>query len=77
MFSGEIRKLLVKVISSWQVIAATSVLIVYFYLVTFVARSYRKKRPRKPPKPKAKAAAAETPEATVTDDLGLEESPKK
>ena len=76
MFSGGLRELLVKVISSWQVLVATSVLIVYFYLITFVARAYHKKRPRKPPKPKAKKGAAEPQEATVTDDLGLEESPK-
>lgn len=74
MFNGEIRSLLVQVISSWQVLAVTVVLVIYFSLVNYVARVYYR-RPRGPIiYPKAKA---ETPEAhinTETDDLELEEN---
>ncbi|MCL2319051.1 MAG: hypothetical protein FWC45_03120 [Treponema sp.] len=77
MFSGEIKELLVQVITSWQVLAVTGVLIVYIFLVNFVARVYHR-RPRRAPLPKVKA---ETPDAQATsavtpsdsDDLGLEE----
>ena len=77
MFSDEVRKLLVEVVSSWQVIAVTVALIAYFYLINYVARLYRKKRPRRPIMPKIKPEATETPPEAVSDDLGLEEAPKK
>ncbi|MCL2601240.1 MAG: hypothetical protein FWD91_00345 [Treponema sp.] len=77
MFSEEIRTLLVQVITSWQVIAVTVVLILYISLLNYATnnghnagRSFGAKRKKK--SSKAKLAAA--PEV-VSDDsgLGLEE----
>jgi flagellar biosynthesis/type III secretory pathway M-ring protein FliF/YscJ len=78
MFSPETIALLIAVISSWQVIAITIVIVLYFLLVTYVARLYRRPRamsarPSKPhKKEKAAPAPAETPEAAADDELGLE-----
>jgi hypothetical protein len=79
MFSEELKTLLLKVITSWQVIAVTVVLIFYFMLVNYVARLRRRSRPaprefglrgeKKSPK---SGDAAET-EVAETDDLGIEE----
>ena len=74
--------LLAQVITSWQVIAVTVVLVAYLFLVFHAARSYR--RPRLVPKEKKvrrkKAAAPDGPEevassgSSVNDELGLEEA---
>ena len=78
MFNEEIRRLLVQVITSWQVLAVTGVLIVYIFLVNFVARVYHR-RPGQPSRPKVKTKAAEAPAPasapapTDSDELGLEE----
>ena len=45
MFSSEIRNLLIQVITSWQVLAVTGVLVVYVFLVNYVAKLYRHRRP--------------------------------
>jgi len=63
MISKELIDLLVQVITSWQVIFITVVLIFYFFLVFYVARLYRK--PRTPslfstPRPPAKKRAPKT-----------------
>jgi len=80
MFNEEVRRMLVQVISSWQVLAATVVLVLYVFLVNYVARLYR--RPGRPrrfslplPKRKRKAAAAEASPITPSenDELDLEE----
>jgi len=82
MFNSEIRKLLVQVISSWQVLAVTGVLVVYISLVNHVARIYHKRRrstslPKlKIKKEKAKeeaAASGAAPAAPESEDLVLEE----
>jgi len=61
MFSKELTELFIQVIESWQVIAVTIALVVYMYLVGYVARRYHrphsvsKSKPRKvkpPPAPK-------------------------
>ena len=44
MFSEELMSLLLKVISSWQVIAITVFIALYIYLVSFVAQVYRRSR---------------------------------
>jgi len=81
MFSEEIKRLLAEVITSWQVLAVTVVIIIYIFLVNYVARTYY--RPRRFSMPKRKKrkssdAAAPVPEAVSGDDeLGLEEAPKK
>jgi hypothetical protein len=78
MLSKEIREMLIRVISSWQVIAASLVVILYFFLVNYVARlSYRRRRPPRDvntPKGKKSAPAQEAFSAEDTnDELGLEE----
>ena len=42
MFSEELRKLLIQVISSWQVLVVTVVLVLYVFLVNYVARIYHR-----------------------------------
>jgi hypothetical protein len=84
MFHEGIISLLVKVVKSWQVLFITAALIVYFMLVTYVARLYHKPRNPlfggggKPKKEKPAAAAAAAKQAvaetsTADDDLGLEQ----
>jgi len=77
MFSSEIRKLLIQVISSWQVIAVTIVLIIYVSIVNYVART-RSRNPRRSntPIPKDKKKKPEKSDHSDTDDLGLEEEAK-
>ena len=76
MFTKELFRFLLKVISSWQVIAVTAALVVYFSLVSYVARLYHPRRIgfsldfRR--KKKEKPAAAEIPESSDDEDLGLE-----
>jgi len=80
MFNAEMRKLLIEVISSWQVLAVTVVLILYVFLVNSVARIYRRsRRSRESFMPKAKPdnlpppAPSETASDADDDELGLEE----
>jgi hypothetical protein len=78
MASDQLFTLLGKVISSWQVIVVTIVLIIYLKLIFYVVRPhysrrsdfplYSKSRKKKKEKP---VKAAEI--ASDTDDLGLEE----
>ena len=74
MFSEEVRNLLIQVITSWQVLAVTLVIIFYFFLVSYVARLYHR-RPRKAPLPKKKKdkEQVEEPVLDESDELGLEE----
>ena len=79
MLTKEMADFLFKVISSWQVIAVTVVLIIYFSLVFYVARLHHSSRPigfsltiKPKKKRKASKVAAEVP-VTSDDDLGLEE----
>jgi hypothetical protein len=75
--SAELLDVLIQVIKSWQVLAVTGVLILYFFLVSYAARSH--KRPGSPARTtgRAKKGSAvsgepdvETPEG---NDLGLTE----
>ena len=76
MFNAEIKKMLVQVITSWQVLVVTGVLVVYIFLVNSVARIYHR-RPRQPSMPKVKSKPSEAPSSVVTpsnsDELDLEE----
>ena len=75
MFGREIRQLLIQVISSWQVIAVTIVLVIYISLVNYVARLQHRSSHRpaiRRPKRK-KSEPAPSPEA---EELGLEEDIK-
>ena len=81
MFSEEIKRLLVQVITSWQVLAVTVVIIIYIFLVNFVARTYHRPRrlsmPRIKKRKTSEAPASSAPEAASDDDeLGLEETEK-
>jgi hypothetical protein len=77
MFSGELISLLKQVISSWQVIAVSVALVLYIFLVSYVARTY--KRPGGPSF--IRMAIKDTPppvgepdlETSDNDDLGLVE----
>ena len=75
MFSDELKRLLVQVITSWQVLAVTVILVLYVFLINYVARIHHR-RPSQPRMPKAKpektkGKAAASPQ---TDELGLEEA---
>jgi hypothetical protein len=72
----ELKELLIKVIASWQVLAATGAIIVYVFLVQYVSRLYRPRKPKSIPMPKpgkTKEDGDSGPETGVDDDLGLEE----
>jgi flagellar biosynthesis/type III secretory pathway M-ring protein FliF/YscJ len=83
MFSKELRDMLLQVITSWQVLAVTVAVILYFFLVSYVGRSYR--RPRHASAkliPKARHAGeaavvaedeVEEEQSSEDEDLGLEE----
>ena len=77
MFNDEVKKMLIQVITSWQVLVVTVVLVIYIFLVNAVARIYHRRPPRQEPIQKAKPAPAEAPApeavSTDSDDLGLEE----
>jgi len=79
MSGAELTEVLVQVVTSWQVIAVTVVLMVFIFLVNSAARM-RGAPPSmpslKPDKKVRKAAAAATPEVSSDEDgLGLEEDP--
>jgi flagellar biosynthesis/type III secretory pathway M-ring protein FliF/YscJ len=75
LFSDELKSLLIQVISSWQVLVVTGILIVYIFLVRYVAKLYRRGRPLSyaPGKEKAAGEEAQGVEPSGNDDLGLEE----
>jgi hypothetical protein len=78
MFSKEIWSFLLKVITSWQIILVTVVLILYFTLVSYVARVYHPRSAdfsfdSKPKKAKKEKAAVEAVPEGDDDDLGIEE----
>ena len=74
MFSDELKELLIKVLTSWQVIAATLVIIIYVALVNYVSRSrYRRRTPPPPPVKAAKTEKAkEKPEPEEDDENELD-----
>ena len=76
MFSDEVKNMLIEVISSWQVLAVTGVLVIYIFIVNSVARIYRRRSPKWPKEKAAAAQAAPVPApapTSETDELGLEE----
>jgi len=70
MFSTELKDLLPQVISSWQVLVITAAMILYTWLVSYVARAYH--RPHlsksKPKRKKVKAAPADAEHKEASDD---------
>ncbi|MCL1812349.1 MAG: hypothetical protein FWG29_02370 [Treponema sp.] len=78
MFTKEMFGFLFKVITSWQIIVVTVCLLIYFSLVSYVARIYHPGHSglsfdSKPRKKKEKKATAVLPESSDEDDLGIEE----
>jgi hypothetical protein len=79
MFTPEMTAYLSKLLSSWQVIAVTVALLIYFKLIFYVASARRSRSfdfsstTRSKPKKEKKAKASEKKEALDTDDLGLSE----
>jgi hypothetical protein len=73
--SKELFDLVIQVIKSWQVLAVTGALILYIFLVSYVARLHHRPRQsfKKAQKTKAASEAAAAPEETSDDELGLEE----
>jgi len=75
-----IVELVKKVLMSWQVIAVTLAIIIYFFIVSYTARTYHRPRASKKPKvkaPKKKKADAASPEGSESgssDELGIEEA---
>ena len=77
----EVRELLAQVITSWQVLVVTIVVILYFSLVSYVADLYR--RPRSPRMPKSerpkrpslirRRRKKDSGTASANVELGLEE----
>ncbi|GHV69383.1 hypothetical protein AGMMS49928_11490 [Spirochaetia bacterium] len=76
MNSAELKHLLLQVITSWQVIFVTVALVLYLFLVFYVAKVRRRKRPSAYAiTGNAAPKASKTPptEMAEGDDLGLEE----
>jgi flagellar biosynthesis/type III secretory pathway M-ring protein FliF/YscJ len=78
MFSEEMISIFAEVLTTWQVIVAAVVVLLYIFLVNYVSRLSRRPsfsmRPGKVKKKKKEApAAAEDLEKTENDELGLEE----
>lgn len=82
MFSENVMALLKEVITSWQVIAVTVVLILYLNIVLYAARAYHAPRlsnrisfKRKKPKQDDILAPSDSDssDSSANDELGLEE----
>ena len=71
MFNEELRNLLIQVLTSWQVLAVTVVLVLYIFLVNYVARIYHRRR--QPPKAKIQEQIVEEAAPHEADELGFEE----
>jgi hypothetical protein len=78
VFSKEFLEVFKQVIFSWQVIAVTAVLLIYFKIVSYAAQSYHKPRVKKEKVKKSKPEPVQGPEEAETggssnEELGLEE----
>jgi hypothetical protein len=75
--SKELMNVLIQVLKSWEVLAVTGVLIVYFFLVSHAARGRRRAHSmaRTISVKKSRAASTGQPDVETTegDDLGLTE----
>ena len=81
MFNAEVREMLAQVLTSWQVVAVTVVLVMYMFLVNYVVKARR--RPGKPSSAKRKKGKApklefpSPPEGEPGDEvLGLDDTAK-
>jgi len=78
MFSKEVMVYLGKLLSSWQVIAITLALLIYFKLVFYVAnarrtRSYDFSSTARVKQKKEKKVKEKSKDSSDTDELGLSE----
>jgi Na+-transporting methylmalonyl-CoA/oxaloacetate decarboxylase gamma subunit len=76
MASMKLTELLTQVITTWQVLAVTVVLILYMYLVGYVARTYHRPHFVSKSKPKKVKAKAQPPAADDHDGLLDDEGSK-
>jgi len=79
-----IVELVKKVLMSWQVIAVTIAIIIYFFIVSYTARTYH--HPKSSKKPKVKTSkkknadnapvldSSESADSSSNDELGIEEA---
>ncbi|MDR2607899.1 MAG: hypothetical protein LBC57_05855 [Treponema sp.] len=72
--------MLLQVITSWQVLAVTIAVILYFFLVSYVGRNYRRPRhasakliPKAGRAEEVVVAGDEEEQTSEDEDLGLEE----
>jgi len=77
-------ELVKKVLMSWQVIAVTVAIVIYFFIVSYTARTYH--RPKSSKKPKVKTPkkkkdenapildSSENAGSSSNDELGIEEA---
>ena len=70
MFSTELKELLPQVITSWQVLVTILALVIYMYLVGFVARTHHRppRSKSKPKRKKKKEKADANAEPTITEE---------
>jgi len=74
MFSDELKNLLIRVITSWQVIIVTLVILLYVAIVNHASRShYKRKTPPLPKPAKVKHEETEPEEQADDSSLGLED----
>jgi len=79
MFSKEYFEILSEILKSWQVLAATVALIIFFHIVSYVARSYHPKRAKKKISKKSKkeiqtaGPPKDEPAVSESDDVIVEE----
>ena len=76
MLTLELEDLFFRVITSWQVIVATVAIILYIFLVGYVARKKKRVPPPPPPvksKKSADAAKSAPAKAGGSDDVEIEE----
>jgi len=69
---------------SWQVLAVTAVIVIYFFIVSYTARTYHRPRPSKKPKVKAPKKGKDdnapvldssgSADSSSNDELGIEEA---
>ncbi|MDR1411844.1 MAG: hypothetical protein LBI91_06545 [Spirochaetaceae bacterium] len=69
---GEIKDMLIQVITTWQVIAVSVVVILYFFLVFYVARLRRSARPPRASRKKRIKAAPVAVEMEAESSPGTE-----
>ena len=74
MFNEEVRSMLGEVITSWQVIVATVIILIYISIVRSVGKLTRSRRHNIPKPPKVSGLPPSPAEDSSDDDLGLEES---